>query len=115
MNNGTNSNKFQAVASNFTYPNRYFAPTQCNFFLFNLGKINTTTSALQDAINALIMLQLNSIKTHVKPYQPIQFFLYNTLMSILQSFLGIRGGFCFDRTNWIQQGADFNIVAICDE
>lgn len=30
-----------------------------------IGKINTTTSALQDAINALIMLQLNSVKTNV--------------------------------------------------
>ncbi|XP_055301978.1 COMM domain-containing protein 2 [Sitodiplosis mosellana] len=44
MNNGlNNSNRFQAIAT----------------------KINTSTSALQDAINALIMLQLNSIKTKV--------------------------------------------------
>lgn len=88
MNNGTNSNKFQAVASNFGHPNRFVASTPCNFFSI-LGKINTTTSALQDAINALIMLQLNSIKTHVKPYQIIQFILYNTLMYILQLFPGI--------------------------
>ncbi|XP_031638302.1 COMM domain-containing protein 2 [Contarinia nasturtii] len=43
MNNGSNTNKFQAIAT----------------------KLNTTTAALQDAINALIMLQLNSIKTNV--------------------------------------------------
>lgn len=36
-----------------------------NHYFMNSGKINTTTTALQDAINALIMLQLNSIKTNV--------------------------------------------------
>lgn len=39
-----------------------------NRFKFE-DKINTTVAALQDAVNALIMLQLNSIKTNVRRTQ----------------------------------------------
>lgn len=45
-----------------------FDVKKLKIILFHSGKINTTTSALQDAINALIMLQLNAIKTNVLKY-----------------------------------------------
>lgn len=70
MTNGSN-NRFQTFASKSFYWTYYIFDvfshlmrTNHNLCL-NIGKINTTTSSLQDVINALIMLQCKSVQTNV--------------------------------------------------
>lgn len=67
LTNGFNSNRFQAIAGKFMLP--HLAEIDLPLFVYRFGfsgKINTNVAALQDAVNALIMLQLNSIKTNVR-------------------------------------------------